>query len=196
MAETLDLCDCLAAVLTYPAADYAARLEAARRALAEMQPGAEVHLAALIDLVRGATIEQVQERFTRTFDLNPTCCLEVGWHLFGENYERGAFLVWVRASLRRVGLPESAELPDHLTHVRPLPGRLDPEEAREFSATCVLPAVNRMLDAFQDKHDPFEGMLRAIADVLVARYGPARVSAVPLPVMQRHNESLVLLDGK
>lgn len=188
--------DAIAAVLTYPAEDYAARLEAAHSALAKEQPGAEVELAALIGRSRNSTVEQMQELFTRTFDLNPTCNLEVGWHLFGENYERGTFLVWMRASLRKVGLPETTELPDHLTHVLPLLGRLDSEEANEFSATCVLPALGRMLDAFKGKDDPYAGVLRAIRDALVSRHGPARVDAIPLPVTQRYSESLVLLDGE
>ena len=32
---------------------------------------------------------QIEETFTRTFDVNPACALEVGWHLFGEEYARG-----------------------------------------------------------------------------------------------------------
>ena len=196
MAGGRDLWDHLAALVTYPRGDYAAAVAAARDALAAAQPGVESYLAALIETAKGSTIEQMQERFTRTFDLDPTCCPEVGWHLFGENYERGAFLVWVRAALRRAGLAETTELPDHLVHVLPLLGRLEPEEARAFSATCVLPAVDRMLAAFRGKDDPFEGVLRAIREVLAARFGPARDAAVPLPVMQRHNESLVLLDGE
>ncbi len=42
-----------------------------------------------------------EELYTRTFDLNPVCALEIGWHLFGEDYERGAFLVRMRDQLRR-----------------------------------------------------------------------------------------------
>ena len=62
-------------------------------------------------------LHEVEESFTRTFDVNPTCALEVGWHLFGEEYARGMFLVRMREELRKYGLAESAELPDHLCHV-------------------------------------------------------------------------------
>ena len=37
--------------------------------------------------------EQIQELYTRTFDINPVCTLEIGWHIFGEDYARGALLV-------------------------------------------------------------------------------------------------------
>ena len=46
---------------------------------------------------RGMSVEDLQELYTRTFDWNPDTSLEIGWHLYGENYERGEFLVEVRA---------------------------------------------------------------------------------------------------
>ncbi len=60
---------------------------------------------------------EVEEAFTGTFDVNPACALEVGWHLFGEEYARGMFLVRMREELRKYDLCESVELPDHLSHV-------------------------------------------------------------------------------
>jgi len=36
-----------------------------------------------------------------TFDINPACALEVGWHLFGEDYMRGQFLVRMREELSK-----------------------------------------------------------------------------------------------
>ena len=72
--------------------------------------------------VFGAFVDQhelweVEEAFTGTFDVNPPCALEVGWHLFGEEYARGLFLVRMREELRKYNLPESVELTDHLHHV-------------------------------------------------------------------------------
>ena len=57
----------------------------------------------------GAFIEQhdlweVEEAFTQTFDVNPACALDIGWHLFGEEYARGMFLVRMREELRKHGL--------------------------------------------------------------------------------------------
>ncbi len=46
---------------------------------------------------------EVEEAFTRTFDVNPACALEVGWHLFGEEYTAAMFLVRMREELRKHG---------------------------------------------------------------------------------------------
>lgn len=163
--------DALAELLTYPGADYPARVAAARAALAR----ADREAAALHDgfaaRVAGMSVAALQELFTQTFDLNPPCALEVGWHLFGEEYERGAFLVRMREELRRLGLPESTELPDHLTHVLVILGRWPGERGDDFATACVLPAVDRMLTALTGKDQPYEAVLRAIRVVLAHRHG-------------------------
>ena len=47
-------------------------------------------------VVEKVSLSDLQELYTRTFDLNPVCALEVGYHLFGENYKRGEFLANLR----------------------------------------------------------------------------------------------------
>ena len=75
---------------------------------------------------------EVEETFTGTFDINPACALEVGWHLFGEEYARGMFLVRMREELRKYNLSESVELPDHLSHVLAVVAAMDESEATRF----------------------------------------------------------------
>ena len=91
--------------------------------------------------------KELQELYAATFDLDPHCSLEVGWHLFGENYERGEFLVKMRVELRRLGVGESTELPDHLTHALAALGRMEPQEAAEFATACLFPALDKMCAA-------------------------------------------------
>ena len=74
---------------------------------------------------------ELEEAYTRTFDVNPACALEIGWHLFGEDYMRGQFLVRMRGELAKYGIPESSELPDHLTHVLAVIAAMPDDEARD-----------------------------------------------------------------
>ncbi len=187
MDGKLHLYELLADLLRYPDAAWSARLAACRRALAG--PAAE-HVSHLEEGTRALSLEEREELHMRTFDCNPTCALEVGWHLFGESYDRGAFLVWMREQLQTYGLPESAELPDHLTHVLPLLARLPGPDADRFATECVLVAVQRILAGFAGKDNPHEHGLRAIETTLTARHGPARTEAVPLPVALPYDAEL------
>ncbi len=109
---------------------------------------------------------EVEEMFTRTFEINPVCALEVGWHVYGEEYARGALLVRLREELRRQGIPEITELPDHLTHVLRLLGRAEPEIANAIAGRYVLPALRKMLEAVADKECPYESLLRMTRDIV------------------------------
>src|SRR5512142_2317919 len=162
-----DMFNALAALLTYPEMDYPERIEASLRLATPECRGALQNFASSI-----AQLEtwELQELFTRTFDMNPVCSLELGWHLFGENYERGLLLVRVREELRRHGLAESAELPDHLTHVLRLVERMEHETAADFVVACVLPALEKMLQAVRDKKNPFENVLLAVRGLLRSQF--------------------------
>jgi nitrate reductase molybdenum cofactor assembly chaperone len=119
----------------------------------------------------GAFLEQhelweVEEAFTGTFDVNPSCALEVGWHLFGEEYARGLFLVRMREEMRKYGIEESGELTDHITHVLSIIAAMPDDEATRFVTACVLPAVKKMHSALQDKDSPYGNVVCCLALIL------------------------------
>jgi len=167
--------DTLAVLLRYPETDYARRIAECLECAA---PDCCAQLKLFGDAVRELQTDELQELFTRTFDLNPLCSLELGWHLFGENYERGVLLVRMREELRRHKLSESHELPDHLTHILQLVGKMEHEYAADFVAACVQPALEKMLQAIHDKENPFEHLLLAVKGLLQADF-PELPPAVP-----------------
>jgi nitrate reductase molybdenum cofactor assembly chaperone NarJ/NarW len=153
-------------LLSYPGGGYLSEIDACRNAAPEIDPEAARCLSDFKARVCGLTLEEAQELYVQTFDLNPVCALEVGWQLYGDNYDRGNFLVKMRQELERYGVPENIELPDHLCHVLPLLARMDPETARSFGRASVVPALNKMLAAFEGKSSPYENVLKALGRIL------------------------------
>jgi len=139
-----ELFDGLASLLRYPDQDHLERVRGVVERLATCKPEMRELLAPLSEHVEELSINELEESYTRTFDITPDCALEVGWHLYGENYERGRFLVEMRARMRDVGITESSELPDHLGHVLEVVGRLEEEEARQLCRDHLLPALGKM----------------------------------------------------
>jgi nitrate reductase assembly molybdenum cofactor insertion protein NarJ len=123
-----------------------------------------------------------QESYVQTFEFNPACTLEIGWHLFGENYERGEFLVRMREQLRRYGIPESTELPDHLTHLLVLIDGLEHGEAAELAGQFLLPALTKILDAIKD--NPYRSLIAAIQAKLETDFPDAPRCPAQLPIFQ------------
>lgn len=162
MAEALGLAACL---FTYPGAGYVKDI----RCFEEATKGRGQDLQARVGRFRRAleplTPQAREELYTRTFDLNPVCCLEIGWHLFGEHYERGRFLVDMRRTLRGLGLSESGELPDHLSHVLSALGFAE-DHGLQALAGMALHAVDRMLACIRGKQNPFEDLLEVVRHIL------------------------------
>jgi nitrate reductase molybdenum cofactor assembly chaperone NarJ/NarW len=123
--------------------------------------------------VEQCTKYELEEAYTRTFDVNPSCALEIGWHLFGEDYMRGQFLVRMRGELAKYEIPESSELPDHLTHVLAVIAAMPEEGARVFSHACVFPALHKMQAALDKTASPYRHLIRCLIAVLEQYYGPS-----------------------
>ena len=180
----------LAALLRYPTEGYENDAVRSCGALEDAVQEVAVPLLRFLEQTRGLSLMDLQELYTVTFDLDPVCSLEVGWHLFGENYERGEFLVKMRGELRRLGVKESTELPDHLSHALIALGRMEPEEAADFAAACLIPALDKMSAGIKGKSNPFENVLLAAVGLLELRYPR------PEPAIAPREPTFRILDSK
>lgn len=175
LADTYDLA---AGLFFHPGPNYLEQVERCRMGFAAAQPEAGDFLAAFADSISKLAPEEIEELFTCTFELNPMCAPEIGWHLFGENYSRGEFLVWMRQELRRHGLAESSELPDHLGHVLPVLGRLDPGKSAILAERYVVPALDKMLAGLAGKNNLYENLLMAVRRLASPRPGPMALEVI------------------
>lgn len=163
----------LSTLVCYPSGNYSDMLKTNADTLAQEHPEARKALDPFLEWAGKREVEQLEEDFARTFDINPVAALEVGWHLWGENYGRGDFLVKMRGMLRKYNIKESSELPDHLMHVLLILGRLEKKEADTFAMSYVLPAVEKMIEGFKKSDNPFVHVLKTIKTVLNERHAGA-----------------------
>ncbi len=173
LPNTLNL---IGQLLSYPELSYPEprTVELAERLCAELRDElseASPHAVAFLAFARQSDHRDVEEVFTRTFDINPTCALEVGWHLFGEEYTRGLFLVRMREELRKYHLRESVELPDHIAHALAVTAAMPADEATRFVCACLLPAVVKMNQAMSGKESPYRHILSCLESVLMTQWG-------------------------
>jgi len=166
MGDKRQLLDSLAGLFEYPSGDFADRAAACRALADRRSPGRGEAIADLEERARGMSRGEVEEMFTRTFEINPVCALEIGWHIYGEDYARGALLVRLRQELRARGVPEITELPDHLTHVLQLMGRLEEPLANDLAGRYLLPALRKMIGAVKDGDCPYTGLLEMTRDIV------------------------------
>ena len=107
--------DDLARLFRYPLEDYAADAAALAARLSAERSAAADSMREFVQYTGRASLHELEEAYTRTFDLNPSCSPEIGWHLFGEEYVRGLFMVRMRNEMRERGLDISGHRARQLT---------------------------------------------------------------------------------
>lgn len=161
----------LASILAYPSREIYRQTEELSQLVLKVAPDQVEAMQTFYHFIIESRLEKIEESFTRSFDMNPSCCLELGWHLYGEDYQRGVFLVNMRQSLREEHLEENAELPDHLSHCLNLFTRLEPEDAEVFSQEYMQPAITKIRTALEAEN-PYTCVINLVQHMLEEQYGP------------------------
>lgn len=139
----------LAELFRYPDADSPVKVLACQEVLDNEYPEAGKLLEPFTKHFISLTDDKREELFTKTFDVQPICYLDLGYVIFGEDYKRGSFLLHMQAEQNRLGRDCSPELPDHLYHVLHLM-TMHPDSVfvNELAAKILVPAVKRMMQEF------------------------------------------------
>jgi nitrate reductase delta subunit len=193
--QVIHLYEVLADLLEYPTEDWAWQLELGQQLLTSESQELMPDLLAFRREVEHLPVALLQEQYTRTFDLNPVCNLEIGYHLFGENYKRGIFLANLREMEMAFAISQARQLPDYLPLLLRLLVKLEDEELRgDLIVECLIPALEKMLEAMSKAENPYRHLMKVVAAALKIEaqmngYGsshgaaPAGPRRIELPVL-------------
>jgi nitrate reductase delta subunit len=177
----------LADLFAYPDDSYADRWLGAVAVLRPVSDVAAETLQRFIDETRENSLDELEELYTRTFDLDPSATPDIGWHLWGEAYERGRFLARMRERLAEVGIDEGGELPDHMTSILRFIPHLDEKQRDWWVNQYPLMALEPMLAALEKSGSPFRHLLAATCEVLRSAH-PRNASMDLAPLRPKHGE--------
>lgn len=176
------LYEILANSLEYPAEDWNTRLERCKQWLTIQEPDVAVQFITFRRKVKGLSIEKLQELYTQTFDLNPVCTLDIGYHLFGENYKRGELLAKLRETEAPYDLGQANQLPDHLPVLLRLLAKLEDEELRQaLICELLIPALSKMLEALSQTDNPYRDLIEVISNALKNEVPEGKADSQPAP---------------
>lgn len=160
-------------LLRYPGEGNAGRIGERIEQISSSAPDLMPELEGLRSFSVDRPETELEELFSRTFDSNAERALELGWHLHGETYARGAFMVRMRAMLRDHGISESSELPDHISHVLCLLARSDEVLSRALAQGVLSPALAKIVAGFGETDNPYLGVMRALSRYLEREFAAA-----------------------
>ncbi|HEX5809866.1 MAG TPA: nitrate reductase molybdenum cofactor assembly chaperone [Anaerolineales bacterium] len=161
-----------AGLLEYPTAAVAQQAEQCLEQLKPVHPEAAEAFERFACAMGQYSLEQIQELYTTTFDMQPVCYPYVGYHLFGESYKRGAFMARLNEAYRTFGYSAGEELPDHMSTILRFLGLDAANRQGEFCRSLVdeglVPALGKMLQTFgSQSENPYHALLSALQLILI-----------------------------
>jgi len=165
MASIVSLLDSYAVILLYPQQDHDAIVQWCIDRFAEEHSDVREMVSDYLSRVESLSLSAREELYIKTFDLNKAGTLDLGWHLFGEDYNRGLFLVKLRQYLQLLEIPETNELPDHVSQVLRVLGRMSRDEANQFAYACVIPSLETIAEGIQEDN-PHDRLIQGLIQLL------------------------------
>lgn len=171
--RTLEL---FAEILDYPQENLVQQVQECETLASASSPEAANLLRQFRNVVEETPNGRLEEIYTGIFDLDSDCHPYVGYQLFGESYERSAFLLELKERYRSCGFEASEnELPDRLSVLlRFLSMSGDEILSQEIIDDGLIPALDKMARAAEEEteeripraSDPYRQVLQALRRVL------------------------------
>jgi nitrate reductase assembly molybdenum cofactor insertion protein NarJ len=142
----------LARLYDYPEDDYGAGVAAVVPQLAAQYPTAAKELSYFAEHVSRLSLDEAQELYTRTLDVQAITTLDLGYVLYGDDYKRGELLANLNREHTDAGNDCGTELADHLPNLLRLMAMLgETEFVVELVEYIIAPALRAMVREFDSK---------------------------------------------
>jgi nitrate reductase delta subunit len=136
----------------------------------------EESLIEFSERVKRLNLNELEEIYTRTFDLQAICYPYAGYQLFGEDYRRGEFMVKMKELFRENGFyPPEDELPDHIGVIFEYLSHAPGDEV--LIDECLVPVLEKFINSFKENTDnPYYFMLKGIYESITNSRDNAQVN--------------------
>ena len=161
MNSTIAILDAYAEIMMYPESDHGQKVQVCIDQFDDQNADLSEMVSEYLTQIQPLSLSEMEELYIKTFDLNKSGTLDLGWHLFGEDYNRGLFLVKVRQYMQMLKIPETAELPDHVSQVLRVLGRMSHDEANQFAHACVLPSL-KTIGEWTTEQNPYDRLVQGL----------------------------------
>ncbi len=159
-----------APLLAYPDEDYKKYSLDWQKAVSMYYVGAGNLLEKFNQQISTLTTSDLEEVFTRTFDMAPVCVPYISAHIFGdENYERGKLMSGLLDRYSEVGFDYGREMPDHVAIVLRFAGECQNDELQDLIDYVLSDPIKQMADSLTGSGNPYEWVLLSILEILRAK---------------------------
>lgn len=175
MESKANALDALASCIEYPTTELPSKIEKTVSVVKRRDRQAGWLLERFLTFLASTPVESAEEMHTQSFDLEPACCLYVGYHLFGDTHRRGVFMAHLAQWYQSYGFSAGEELPDHLAVLLRFLARAgEGVERSELIEYCLAPALEAIARGLNEKKSPYGDLIAAISLLVNRERGETR----------------------
>ncbi len=162
----------LADLFNYPTENLIDKVTTCENEMESKNPETEIVLKEFKEHLESKKIGELQEYYSKTFDVNASCCMDIGYVIFGEDYKRGEFLVNMQNEQRNADHRFETELADYLPNVLKLFHYHNNREFIDELAYCItIPALKEILDKFRSPENIYRRLLVELLGIMEEDFG-------------------------
>lgn len=136
-------------LLRYPGEDYPEKAALCLSMLKACYPDAVEEIRPFVEYINTHTKDEREELYTKTFDVQPICYLDLGYVIFGEDYKRGAFLLHMQGEQQLAENNCGTDLPDNISNMLVLYTKTKNQALlNELAVKILIPGVEKMIAEF------------------------------------------------
>ena len=137
-------------LLKYPASNYALKAQECLAMLQKNYPEAAEEIKPFVDYMYLHSEDEREELYTKTFDVQPICYLDLGYVIFGEDYKRGAFLLHMQEEQLKANNDCGTDLSDNISNMLNLYTKTNNQALLdELAVKILIPGVEKMIAEFK-----------------------------------------------
>ena len=161
----------IASTLEYPQEDFPEKINELSNRVENLntKDSSVSLLKKFAEFVNTHKIEELQELYVKTFEVNPVCSLYASIHLFGEeSFKRSDFMARLKQAYNEYGMTfNEKELPDFIPIILRFIAYLkDEKRLGDFIKRCILNPLdvisNTMIETLENKSNPYKSLMEYI----------------------------------
>lgn len=169
----------IAELFVYPSSNLPDSVNACEIEICKKYPESNSALTSFKKHLENMDLGKQQEYYSKTYDVNALCCMDLGYVIFGEDYKRGEFLVKIKNEQKLAGHNFDVELADYLPNVIKLfHYHKNKEFIKELAYCITIPALKEMLDKFKAPGNIYRKLLEMLLNILEKDFGSCNMQQI------------------
>ncbi|NQU52493.1 MAG: hypothetical protein HQ522_08130 [Bacteroidetes bacterium] len=171
----------IADLFRYPTAESLKSILLVKEFLAEKDIVQSVKFEPFVEFQMDKSMTSLEEHYIKTFDVQATCHLDIGYIIFGDDSKRGRFLYHMKEEQEKIANNCGSDLADFLPNMLTLLSKTDNRElAEELSVSILLPALIKMSQKLESENSIFNIPLEILISLLEMDFNNSEYEAVKI----------------